>query len=112
MMVVGPERKFTAALIVPAFANLKSWCEKNGIPHQSNDEMISHPRVQEHYKSIVEKFNVQFNHIEQVKKFELLNAEWTIDGGELTPTLKLKRKVITEKYGEAIEKIYAEDQSF
>ncbi|MEY3562405.1 MAG: AMP-dependent synthetase/ligase [Bacteroidota bacterium] len=112
MMVVGPERKFTAALIVPAFANLKSWCEKNELPHQSNDEMISNPRVQEHYKSIVEKFNVQFNHIEQVKKFELLNAEWTIDGGELTPTLKLKRKVITEKYGDAIERIYAEDQSF
>ena len=112
MMVVGPERKFTAALIVPAFANLKSWCEKNGIPHQSNDEMISSPRVQEHYKSIVEKFNVQFNHIEQVKKFELLNAEWTIDGGELTPTLKLKRKVITEKYSDAIERIYAEDEKY
>ncbi|MEY3349731.1 MAG: hypothetical protein RLY46_1770 [Bacteroidota bacterium] len=112
MMVVGPERKFTAALIVPAFANLKTWCEKNGVPHQSNDEMISNPRVQEHYKSIVEKFNVQFNHIEQVKKFELLNAEWTIDGGELTPTLKLKRKVITEKYSDAIERIYAEDEKY
>jgi long-chain acyl-CoA synthetase len=112
MMVVGPERKFTAALIVPAFANLKTWCEKNGVPHQSSDEMINQPRVQEHFKSIVEKFNVQFNHIEQVKKFELLNKEWTIDGGELTPTLKLKRKVITEKYGDAIERIYAEDQSY
>ncbi|MFM8587276.1 MAG: AMP-dependent synthetase/ligase [Bacteroidota bacterium] len=112
MMVVGPERKFTAALIVPAFANLKTWCEKNGVPHQNNDEMINQPRVQEHFKSIVEKFNVQFNHIEQVKKFELLNKEWTIDGGELTPTLKLKRKVITEKYGDAIERIYAEDQSY
>jgi long-chain acyl-CoA synthetase len=112
MMVVGPERKFTAALIIPAFANLKTWCEKNGVPHQSNDEMISNPRVQEHYKSIVEKFNVQFNHIEQVKKFELLNAEWTIDGGELTPTLKLKRKVITEKYSDAIERIYAEDEKY
>jgi long-chain acyl-CoA synthetase len=74
--------------------------------------MISSPRVQEHYKSIVEKFNVQFNHIEQVKKFELLNAEWTIDGGELTPTLKLKRKVITEKYSDAIERIYAEDEKY
>jgi long-chain acyl-CoA synthetase len=55
---------------------------------------------------------VIFNHIEQVKKFELLNAEWTIDGGELTPTLKLKRKVITEKYADAIERIYAEDQQY
>ena len=74
--------------------------------------MTSHPKVQELYKSIVEKYNVLFNHIEQVKKFELLNCEWTIDGGELTPTLKLKRKVITEKYADAIERIYAEDQTF
>lgn len=112
MMVVGPERKFTAALIVPAFANLKNWCKKNDVACESNESMTSHPKVQELYKSIVEKYNVLFNHIEQVKKFELLNCEWTIDGGELTPTLKLKRKVITEKYADAIERIYAEDQTF
>lgn len=109
MIVVGPERKFTAALIVPAFANLKTWCEKNGIDASSNDQMVHHPRVQEHFKSIVEKYNPQFNPVEQVKKFELLNSEWTINGGELTPTLKLKRKVIMEKYGDAIERIYAAD---
>ncbi len=74
--------------------------------------MIKHPKVLEYYKSIVEKFNIQFNHIEQVKKFELLNSEWTINGGELTPTLKLKRKIITEKYADAIERIYAEDQHY
>jgi long-chain acyl-CoA synthetase len=109
MIVVGPERKFTAALIVPAFANLKTWCEKNGIEATTNDQMIHHPKVQEHYKSIIEKYNPQFNPVEQVKKFELLNAEWTINGGELTPTLKLKRKVIMEKYGDAVERIYAAD---
>ena len=109
MIVVGPERKFTAALIVPAFANLKTWCEKNGIEANTNDQMVHHPRVLEHFKTIVEKFNPQFNPVEQVKKFELLNAEWTINGGELTPTLKLKRKVIMEKYGEAVERIYASD---
>ncbi|MEY3433174.1 MAG: hypothetical protein RL131_1110 [Bacteroidota bacterium] len=107
MMVVGAERKFTAALIVPAFANLKTWCEKNGIDSSSTAEMINHPKVLEYYKSIVEKYNPQFNPVEQVKKFELLDAEWTINGGELTPTLKLKRKVIMEKYGAAIERIYA-----
>jgi long-chain acyl-CoA synthetase len=109
MIVVGPERKFTAALIVPAFANLKTWCEKNGIEATNNDQMVHHPKVQEHYKSIIEKYNPQFNPVEQVKKFELLNAEWTINGGELTPTLKLKRKVIMEKYGDAVERIYASD---
>jgi len=71
--------------------------------------MVHHPKVQEHYKSIIEKYNPQFNPVEQVKKFELLNAEWTINGGELTPTLKLKRKVIMEKYGDAVERIYASD---
>lgn len=109
MIVVGPERKFTAALIVPAFANLKTWCEKNDIDASTNDKMVHHPKVQEHYKSIIEKYNPQFNPVEQVKKFELLNAEWTINGGELTPTLKLKRKVIMEKYGDAVERIYAAD---
>ncbi|MEN9952163.1 MAG: hypothetical protein RLZZ520_431 [Bacteroidota bacterium] len=109
MIVVGPERKFTAALIVPAFANLKTWCEKNGVEATTNDQMVHHPKVQEHYKSIIEKYNPQFNPVEQVKKFELLNAEWTINGGELTPTLKLKRKVIMEKYGDAVERIYASD---
>ena len=109
MIVVGPERKFTAALIVPAFANLKTWCEKNGIETASNDQMVHHPRVLEHYKAIIEKYNPQFNPVEQVKKFELLNSEWTINGGELTPTLKLKRKVIMEKYADAVERIYASD---
>lgn len=107
MMVVGAERKFTAALIVPAFANLKTWCEKNNIPSEDIHAMIKHPKVMEYYKSIVEKYNQLFNPVEQVKKFELLDSEWTINGGELTPTLKLKRKVIMEKYGEAVERIYA-----
>lgn len=109
MIVVGAERKFTAALIVPAFANLKTWCEKHGLEASSNEQMVNHPRVQEYYKTIIEKFNPQFNPVEQVKKFELLNAEWTINGGELTPTLKLKRKVIMEKYADAVERIYAVD---
>ena len=109
MIVVGAERKFTAALIVPAFANLKTWCEKHGLEASTNEQMLNHPRVQEYYKTIIEKFNPQFNPVEQVKKFELLNAEWTINGGELTPTLKLKRKVIMEKYADAVERIYAVD---
>lgn len=108
MMVVGAERKFTAAVIVPAITNLKTWCEQNGIETSSNEAILKHPKVIEHYKTIVEGFNQLFNPVEQVKKFELLNTEWTINGGELTPTLKLKRKVIMEKYGDAVERIYAE----
>ncbi|MEY3946375.1 MAG: hypothetical protein RJB03_1081 [Bacteroidota bacterium] len=106
MMVVGAERKFTAALIVPSFPNLSTWCAKNGIDTGSNEQMLRNPKVIEHYKQIIEKYNPLFNPVEQVKKFELLNTEWTINGGELTPTLKLKRKVIMEKYGDLIDKIY------
>jgi len=91
MMVVGAERKFTAALIVPSFPNLSTWCTNNGIDTSSNEQMLRNPKVIEHYKQIIEKYNPLFNPVEQVKKFELLNTEWTINGGELTPTLKLKR---------------------
>ncbi len=107
MMVVGSERKFAGALIVPNITNLKEWCSqhqiKNGV---SPSQLIRDPKVIELYKGIVEEFNTCFNHVEQIKKFELLDAEWTIEGGELTPTLKLKRKVIMEKYRDAIERIY------
>ena len=106
MMVVGADRKFAGALIVPSFTILSEWCSKNGIKETKPDEMIRNPRVIELYKSIVENYNQQFNHVEQVKKFELLDSEWNIDGGELTPTLKLKRKVIMEKYRDTVERIY------
>ena len=69
-------------------------------------KMIHNPKVIEMMKDMVESFNKYFNHVEQIKKFELLPNDWTINGGELTPTLKLKRKVIMEKYREAIDRIY------
>lgn len=106
MMVVGPERKFAGALIVPAFENLKEWARNQQIDFKSNDDLLRNPAVLEMYKQVVEEYNLLFNHVEQVKKFELVPSEWTVDGGELTPTLKLKRKVIMEKYKDAIERIY------
>jgi len=106
MMVVGPERKFAGALIVPSFENLKEWAKQNRISFGTVHDLVRHPAVLEMYKHVVEEYNQQFNHVEQIKKFELCANEWTVDGGELTPTLKLKRKVITEKYKDAIERIY------
>lgn len=108
VMVMGPERKFVGALIVPSFSNLKEWCRKNNVSFTSNGQAIKDPKVIEMFKELVESFNKFFNHVEQIKKFELLPEEWTVEGGELTPTLKLKRKVITEKYRDAIERIYKE----
>jgi long-chain acyl-CoA synthetase len=108
IMIVGPERKFVGALIVPAFAYLLEWCKLHNVKAGTNEEMIRQPEVLAFYKEVVESYNKNFSHVEQIKKFELLPVEWTIDGGEMTPKLSLKRKVVTEKFGKLIEKIYAE----
>jgi long-chain acyl-CoA synthetase len=106
MMVIGAEKKFVAALIVPSFANLKDWMQSHDIPYTDQEEAVKHPEVIRLFRSIIEKYNGNFNHVEQIKKFELLSKEWTIESGELTPTLKLKRKIILEKYAPSIERIY------
>jgi len=106
VMLVGAEKKFVGALIVPAFSNLRDWYGKHHLPEASNEEMLRHPKVIELYKELIESFNKYFNHVEQVKKFELLPHEWTIDTGEMTPKLSLKRKVVMEKYKDAVERIY------
>ena len=107
VMLVGADRKFVSALIVPSFANLKDWARKNNIAETGNEELVRHPKVIDLFKELVESFNKFFNHVEQVKKFELLTNEWSVDTGELTPKMSLKRKVVMEKYRDAIERIYS-----
>ncbi len=106
IMVIGDERKFTSGLIVPNFNHLSDWLKQQSITNGTPEEMIQKPEVLSLIRKEVDKFNQLFNHVEQIKKFELLPAEWTIESGELTPTLKLKRKVILEKYHDIIDKIY------
>ena len=106
MMVTGAEQKFTGALIVPAFNALKEWCAAHGVEFNGNEKIIKNEKIISLIKDTVERYNQNFNQVEQIKKFELLPYEWSVEGGELTPTLKLKRKVIMEKYKEAIERIY------
>lgn len=106
VIVVGSERKFVGALIVPAFAYLETWLQKNGMGKLSKEEILSHPKVLELFKNEVEEKNQYFNHVEQIKKFELLPEEWGIETGEMTPKMSLKRKIIMEKYKDAIERIY------
>ena len=107
VMLVGSERKFVSALIVPSFPNLRDWCRKNGITDDHNDQLIRNPKINDMFKDLVESFNKYFNHVEQVKKFELLPNEWSVDTGELTPKMSLKRKVVIEKYRDSVERIYA-----
>jgi long-chain acyl-CoA synthetase len=107
VMLLGADKKFVSALIVPSFPSLQDWARKNGLGEKTNDQLIRDPRVNDMYRELVESFNKFFNQVEQVKKFELLPHEWGIDTGELTPKLSLKRKVVMEKYRDEIERIYA-----
>lgn len=107
MMIVGAEQKFVGALIVPSIPNLKEWMQHKGLKFTTAEDAVNNPEVLRLYRELIDSFNNFFNHVEQVKKFELLPNEWTIDSGELTPTLKLKRKVIMEKYKDAVERIYS-----
>lgn len=109
IMVIGAERKFTSALIVPSFTNLKLWCTQNKLNYISNQQIIEEPAIRDLFESIIEGFNSDFNHVEQIKRFTLLPDEWTIDGGELTPTGKIKRRIILEKYHDAIERMYSSE---
>lgn len=114
VIVIGEQRKFVSALIVPAREALHDWCERHGIRFTTLGEAIRLPQVQERYQRVIDKYNPLFSHIEQIKKFSLLDTAWETvksDGseGELTPTMKLKRRVILAKYAPVIEKIYAAD---
>lgn len=106
VIIVGAEKKFVGALIVPSFSALSEWMKNNNINVSSNNEAIVNPAVLNLYKEIVEEYNQYFNHVEQVKKFELLPNEWSIDTGEMTPKMSLKRKIILEKYKSSIDRIY------
>ncbi len=107
--VVGEFRKFPGALVIPDFEFLRSWCKEKGLKApESNTELIKMPEVEARIWEEIETYNQKFGRWEQVKKIKLLDHEFSIDGGELTPTLKLKRKVIKEKYGDMIESIYTE----
>lgn len=113
MMVIGEQRKFVSALIVPAEPALKDWCDSHQVEWTTFPEMLHHPKVLDKFQSIVDQINPSFSHIDQIKKFRLLDKVWEpvkSDGteAELTPTMKLKRRVILEKYKVEIEDIYAE----
>lgn len=106
LMVLGENQKFAAALIVPDFVHLKSYCEIKGIPYTTDAEMVENPVLRKRFQVEVDKFNVGFGAYEQIKKFELIGNEWSVDGGELTATLKIKRDFIAEKYKSLVNKLF------
>ncbi|MDQ1140217.1 AMP-dependent synthetase/ligase [Pedobacter agri] len=112
IMVLGENRKFPSALIVPNFETLKTWAAKKGINFTTNEEIIKNEQVLAKFNEIIEAASIDFGKWEQVKRFALLPKEWSINGGELTPKLSLKRKIITEKNQDTIEKIYKDAENY
>ncbi|MBS4071310.1 MAG: long-chain fatty acid--CoA ligase [Algoriphagus sp.] len=106
LIVVGDGCNYPAALIVPSFDGLREYCKRKDIPYTSDAEMVQKPEIKEKYQIEVDSYNKYFGKWEQIKRFKLLDKPWGIDTGELTPTMKLKRKVITQKYQQQIEEIY------
>jgi long-chain acyl-CoA synthetase len=106
MIVVGENKKFAAALISPDFTYLKSWCKIHHIVEESNAALIVHPQVLKKYQEEVKHYNHYFGDYEQIKKWKLVAEEWTQPGGQLSPTLKIKRNVIEEQYKEEIEGLF------
>lgn len=107
IMVIGENEKHPAAFIQPDFVFLKQWCERKGIPYTSNEEIIKDPRVIERIQKEVDRYNEEFGNWEKIKKFELTPDVWSIEAGHLTPTMKLRRKVILQKYQDLYKKIYS-----
>ena len=106
VMVIGNGRKFAAALFVPNFDALKVWAENEGIPYSTNAEMVKHTDVLDLINKELEVVNKNFGKWEQIKRYALLPRLWSIEDGELTPKMSMKRKVILEKYAKEVEEIY------
>jgi long-chain acyl-CoA synthetase len=109
-MVVGENHKFPAALLVPCKDRLREHLQAQGLPPRSGDELTSHSAVRELFEDEISKVNKGLSRYAQIKKFVLIPDEWTVSGGELTPTLKLKRRYLLQKYGRQIDELYAGEE--
>ena len=106
VMLVGDNKKYVTALIVPSFLHLQAWAKENGVSYESNQQIVGNEKIKALINGEIGMTNKEFGHVEQVKKFALLDKEWTIEDGELTPTLKVKRKVILSRYDAMVEEMY------
>ena len=106
--VIGDQRKFVSALTVPNFEALKKYAKKNNISYSSIEDLLTHNQIIDLFKKRFDELQKNFSEFEKIKKFTLLPKEFTIDSGELTATLKVKRKVIAKKYKSLIDKMYGE----
>lgn len=106
MMVVGENQKFAAAIVVPDFHFLKEWQERHDIHCNTNEEMITDKRTLERYQRVIDKYNKTLGATEQIKRFKVINDVWDTENGCLTPTLKIKRNVVTERCQHYIDDLF------
>ena len=107
--LVGDRHKFASALVSPNFAVLEEWAGRHGITAPTRRELVAHPRVIAEYQAVVNRVNETLANFETIKRFHLVPDEWTLNSGELTPSLKLKRRVILERYAQEIASLYADE---
>jgi long-chain acyl-CoA synthetase len=108
-VVIGDRRKFLSCLFVPNFEKLRDWAQKNGLSGLSDEELVEDVRVRQIYQGIVDRWNAGKPHEQVINAFKLLPRELTIEGGELTPTLKVKRRIVDQKYKSVIDGLYKGD---
>ncbi|HOF05650.1 MAG TPA: long-chain fatty acid--CoA ligase [Syntrophales bacterium] len=104
--IIGDERKYVSALIVPAFEALEGYAQSRKISYTSREDLIGHPEIVQFYQERIEENQKELAGFEKIKKFKLLAKPFTQEDGEMTPTMKLKRKVINEKYRDLIDSMY------
>ena len=107
--VIGDARKFATVLISPNFEALERWAEENGVATKDYAALVKDPKVKKQYESIVKKVNAELQFHETIKKVGVVAEEWNIETGELTPTMKLKRRVIFERYKDKIDAMYGRE---
>ncbi|HEY1406533.1 MAG TPA: long-chain fatty acid--CoA ligase, partial [Spirochaetota bacterium] len=106
--IIGDRRKFIAALIVPDFKQLEKWAENNKIAYSNREVLVADPRIIRMYEKEIERYTVSCSRVEKVKRFLLLTHEWTQSTGELTPSQKIKRHIVEDKYRALIDGLYRE----
>jgi long-chain acyl-CoA synthetase len=106
VVMIGNRRNFPSALVVPNFESLEGWAKQKGLAFSSREELVKRPEVVEHYKRLVDEVTVDLAQFEKIKKIALLTKEFTQESGEITPTLKVKRRVVEERYKSTIDAMY------
>ncbi|MGZ5430936.1 MAG: AMP-dependent synthetase/ligase, partial [Thermoanaerobaculia bacterium] len=107
-VLIGDRRKFLSALIVPNFEKLEAWALSSGVKFRNHDALVKNPQVLSLVKQAIDILNGDEPHERQIRAFRLLTDDFTIEGGELTPTMKIKRRVVAEKYRDVIDRMYLE----